>query len=1134
MDGIPVSIMLAALAILLAVLFIMCGSWIEPLLFLMTIGIAVIINAGTNYFLGSVSNITNMISALLQLVLSMDYSIILMNRYRQELEKDSDRAKAMSTALHQAFSSIAGSSVTTIVGLLALVFMSFKIGQDLGIVLAKGVLISMLCVFTVLPGLILMCTKLIQKTSKRVPRIPMGGLGRLSHKFRIPVTIVFVLLFTGSYIFQSQTQMAFTLTNEDPIAKIFPNSNTIVLVYHNEDDDTVTRLAEQLTENDEQVKAAVSYSTMPGKQYTAEELSDVLSSMSDELELNPELLQILYYDYYCPVDTVTMTASQFLHFLADDVRNNDLVADKFDDDMSDKIDLISEFADAENLTEKKSVQELSDIFDMDTDMIEKLLLLYYTNHDGTDVGSMTLHTFADFIVNEVAQNPDYSSMFDGNTLSMTDTLLTFTDTAEMTTPYTYQNIANLLGMEEDTAKLLFVYYYALQDSYNPDTMTITEFVDLIQNNIAQNPVFSSYINESTVSRITMLNTFTDKNNIQAQKTSAELSRMLGIDQTMTEQIFTAAFPADVSNKTMPFAEFTEFLVNDILNAPAYSSKFDDTSKAQLIQMNMLVQSAASDTKLSASQTAQIFSMDEVQIEQLYAMASVNEMSLSEFTGLLVNQILPNENYASMFTDTQKVQIRQMYALVTAAASNQPLTAIQSAQALNMDEVTVTQLFTLYFTDITDKTMSAVEPANFLVNNMSSMLNATTFGQLQLIQNIMNGVLNNKAYTYTEMSDMFGMNSDMMKMLYTFRNSLGDTSSWKLSTQTVVHFLLDNTEQFASVMGSNTDQLYLLQNLIDNSVAETSFTYDSLSELLNIDAVQLRQLYLLYQTEHSNTDDWGISLDTFVNFIQQEVLSNDDYADQMSEDAADLLSTARTLMNAVLSDQKYNTAELTTLFGNLTDKLDENTVELLVMFYGSQNFSNPEWTLSIHQLFNHLSDNIFNDPRFENFLDDDMRNVITENRSTIDDGIAQLKGKDYSRLILSTAYSDESEETSRFIGNLVTTCNNELTDDYYLIGSSVMNYEMENSFDDEMTLITLITAISIFIVVAITFRSLIIPLILVLIVQCGVYITVSVIGLQGYSIYYLENRRTMPVKDALTAAYNGSIHTILTSGLILIL
>ncbi|MCC8358021.1 MAG: efflux RND transporter permease subunit [Oscillospiraceae bacterium] len=156
-------IIAVAVVFLLIVMLAMCESWIEPFLFLIAIGFAVLINTGTNIVLGSVSNITNSIAAILQLVLSMDYSIILMNRYRQEQALCLDKETAMTRALTHAFSSITSSSLTTMVGLLALVFMSFKIGRDLGLVLAKGVLISLLSIFTALPGLVLACDGLIKK-----------------------------------------------------------------------------------------------------------------------------------------------------------------------------------------------------------------------------------------------------------------------------------------------------------------------------------------------------------------------------------------------------------------------------------------------------------------------------------------------------------------------------------------------------------------------------------------------------------------------------------------------------------------------------------------------------------------------------------------------------------------------------------------------------------------------------------------------------------------------------------------------------------------------------------------------------------------------------------------------------------
>ena len=123
----PIGVMLIAFALLLAVLIIMCESWLEPPIFLAAIGVAIAINMGTNALLESVSATTNSIASILQLVLSIDYSIILMNRYRQEkmLEK-SDKITAMTNALKKASSSIVSSVFTTIVGLMALVFMKLK------------------------------------------------------------------------------------------------------------------------------------------------------------------------------------------------------------------------------------------------------------------------------------------------------------------------------------------------------------------------------------------------------------------------------------------------------------------------------------------------------------------------------------------------------------------------------------------------------------------------------------------------------------------------------------------------------------------------------------------------------------------------------------------------------------------------------------------------------------------------------------------------------------------------------------------------------------------------------------------------------------------------------------------------
>ena len=157
-----------ALIIGVTVLLIMCKSLFEPVLLLVTIGVAILINMGSNVIFESVSDMTFSIAAIFQLVLSIDYSIMLLHRYQQEynLLGKTNKPEAMQKAIVNAFSSVSSSSITTIVGLLVLLLMSFTIGKDIGLVISKGVFLSVVCVFTIMPSLILWFDELVYKLDK--------------------------------------------------------------------------------------------------------------------------------------------------------------------------------------------------------------------------------------------------------------------------------------------------------------------------------------------------------------------------------------------------------------------------------------------------------------------------------------------------------------------------------------------------------------------------------------------------------------------------------------------------------------------------------------------------------------------------------------------------------------------------------------------------------------------------------------------------------------------------------------------------------------------------------------------------------------------------------------------------------
>ena len=157
-----------AVSIGVVVLLLMCKSFFEPVLLLVSIGIAILINMGSNVIFESVSDMTFSIAAIFQLVLSIDYSIMLLHRYQQEYELlgRQNKPKAMRNAIANAFGSVSSSSITTIVSLLVLLLMSFTIGKDIGLVISKGVALSVICVFTVMPSLIIWFDDLVVKLDK--------------------------------------------------------------------------------------------------------------------------------------------------------------------------------------------------------------------------------------------------------------------------------------------------------------------------------------------------------------------------------------------------------------------------------------------------------------------------------------------------------------------------------------------------------------------------------------------------------------------------------------------------------------------------------------------------------------------------------------------------------------------------------------------------------------------------------------------------------------------------------------------------------------------------------------------------------------------------------------------------------
>lgn len=206
-----------AVACCLAIMMILLDSFVVPLLFLASIGVSIMYNLGTNYFLGEISYITKALAAVLQLAVTMDYSIFLWHSYNEQKDRfDGDKERAMAHAIKATFTSVIGSSITTVAGFIALCFMSFTLGKDLGIVMAKGVVFGVIGCLTILPALIIIFDKVLEKTRHKslIPRMDKvaGAIVKIPAVF----AVIFVIILVPAFIGYKKTSVYYDMASTLP------------------------------------------------------------------------------------------------------------------------------------------------------------------------------------------------------------------------------------------------------------------------------------------------------------------------------------------------------------------------------------------------------------------------------------------------------------------------------------------------------------------------------------------------------------------------------------------------------------------------------------------------------------------------------------------------------------------------------------------------------------------------------------------------------------------------------------------------------------------------------------------------------------------------------------------------------
>ena len=816
-------IVIVGVGLLTLILVIMCASFIEAALFLIAIGIAVAINMGSNAFLPGVSVVTSAIAAILQLILSMDYSIILTNRYRQVREGIPDKVAAMTQALAEATPPILSSAMTTILGMSMLAFMDFKIGLDMGLVLAKGVFLSLVSIYFVLPTLILSFDELISKTAKKVPLLHTYKLAKFEVRHSTFIAVSFAILFVASYFLSKRTEISFSNTWPTEITREFPPQNQTVLLYRTDEQEKVIPLIDSL-KSDSKVVTALSYPSIMLKERTADEMIGFIREMStmlpagaasiDSTMLSPDLLGSVYYAAAHPERNEKMSFSDIEKFVSE---------------------LPAEYAAGFDI-DRMMQDIMNGLMEEEEDIEEPALVIVETPVDVTP---------APVVEAEAPASPESSPR----------------DTVTSTPP-------------------------------EPD---IT-------------------IQSTPASR------FTFENSTQSM-TSREMAEFLGFDQKQASIIYRLA---GCSKSGMTAQEFIQYINENILTRKAYARMISDEQQKELAEVWHQIDSAVAVVPDQPAETPIQEVLAEEIITQTDSTAKIEAPAVSE----TVKEI---QSPAVAVTETPKVEKRK--------------------------EIT---------------------PLEVLL-------------------------------------DMAG------------------------------------------------------------------------------------------------------------------------------------------------SDRKYSAEKIGSALRKAGIDVAQSDIDLLFMFYGSRNSDTDSLKMSITDIMDFMTGTLLSDPMYERFIDESAKDGIIAMKQSMTEGLGNLRGERYSIATIISDYETESQETFDFIERLSEKCDETFDGECYLIGESVMYKEMKDGFSHEMTVVTLLTIIVIFITVALTFRSMIVPVFLLLIVMSAVYLCVFVGGLGGqpmnylaylvmqsilmgatidyailYTDYYREKRMRLPIWQALRKSYKNTIHSIMTSGLILIL
>ena len=610
----PISVIIISAVMIMLVLFTMAQSWFEPVVILLTAGLAILLNMGTNALLPSVSITTNFIGSILQAVLSLDYCIVLLNRYRQEQDEHTDRQTAVlaaNRALRKAAPSILSSALTTVVGLLMLCFMRLKIGADMGVVLAKGVICSLVCTFTAMPALMMLFRRVINATAKKAYIPPTDKLALFISRHKLPMAVGAVILFFGSWYLSRQTTIFFSAEAESQIEKVFPSPNPFVLVYDTQDEDSIYTLVDSLMAQ-KGIQSVISYPTLMSQPLTAAEMAHHVRSLITDFKdfmpegttvppealnmLTPETMQLLYYMRTKDSVEAELTFPELARFLHTHIATNPLFSDYLDEDMKAQIENLQSMLDVPEEPEEEINHQPSETSHQlvaektsplpvseDTVVLQRETIAPLTAHTSPLTVTEDTLTIPSMPIDRIAIVPFIERLNATQTSAISVEMRKLTDTAAIRLPMSVREMSIFMGSTQTQTQLVYGYAPGKAKKLTP-----LQYVHLLVDDLFKRPGLAGMVSEEQRTLLGQRAHLMDLANNNASLTPEDMNillRAFGIDNFTDEELLALANPPAPKEQKVakqPSELDTQAIVNSIAEMQR-SLHSTDTARATRVE-----------------------------------------------------------------------------------------------------------------------------------------------------------------------------------------------------------------------------------------------------------------------------------------------------------------------------------------------------------------------------------------------------------------------------------------------------------------------------------------------------------------------------------------------------------------------